>query len=216
MALKLYTFFRNSAGYRVRIALHLKGLAFDYVSVNIRDGQQHDPAFRAVNPLGLIPALEHDGQVITQSLAIIEYLEELAPSPALLPADPVARARSRAFAAAIAAESHALNNMRVHKFLEDGFALTPAQRNTWYRHWAHEGLKALEAELARDAPHAFAYADHPTLADIFLVPQIYNYRNVKLEMDAYPRINRIVAACEALEAFRKAAPEAQPDYIEGQ
>ncbi len=215
MTLKLYTFFRNSAGYRVRIALNLKSLAYDYVSVNIRDGRQHDESFRAINPLGLIPALEHDGQIITQSAAIIEYLDELQPSPSLLPSDPVARARSRAFAAAIAAESHALNNMRVHAFLDKAMALTPAERNTWYQHWAHEGLKALEAELAREGEHAFAYADHPTLADIFLVPQIYNYRNVNLDMSAYPRVNRVVAACETLPAFQKAAPEAQPDYIAG-
>tara|TARA_R110000868_G_scaffold13223_3_gene62082 strand:- start:5749 stop:6396 length:648 start_codon:yes stop_codon:yes gene_type:complete len=215
MSLKLYTFFRNSAGYRVRIALHLKALAFDYVSVNIRDGKQHDASFRAINPLGLIPALAHNGKIITQSSAIIEYLDEIHPSPSLMPADPIARARSRAFAAAIAAESHALNNMRVHAFLDKDMSLTPAQRNTWYQHWAHEGLKALEAELTREGEHAFAYADHPTIADIFLVPQVSNYRNVKLDMSAYPHINRVVAACEALPAFQKAAPEAQPDFVAG-
>lgn len=215
MSLKLYTFFRNSAGYRVRIALHLKALAFDYVSVNTREGRQHDASFRAINPLGLIPALEHEGKIITQSSAIIEYLEDLHPTPSLMPSDPIARARSRAFAAAIAAESHALNNMRVHVFLEKKMNHTPAERNTWYQHWAHEGLKALEAELTREGTHAFAYADHPTIADIFLVPQVFNYRNVNLDMSAYPQVNRVVAACEALPAFQKAAPEAQPDYIAG-
>ena len=213
MSLKLYTFFRNSAGYRVRIALHLKQLAFDYVSINIRKNEQHAPAFRAVNPLGLIPALDHDGAIITQSTAIIEYLEDIHPTPSLMPADPIARARSRAFAAAIAAESHALNNMRVHAFLEKDMRLATAERNTWYQHWAHEGLKALEAELTREGEHEFTYADHPTIADIFLVPQVFNYDSMKLDMSAYPRINRTVAACKALPAFQKAAPEAQPDYI---
>jgi maleylacetoacetate isomerase len=211
--MKLYTFFRNSAGYRVRIALHLKELAFDYISINIREGCQHNAAFRAINPLGLIPALEHGGRIITQSSAIIEFLEELTPSPSLLPADPVARARSRAFAASIAAESHALNNMRVHTFMETEFGLAPAQRHQWYQHWAHTGLKALEAELAREDNHTFAFTDYPTIGDIFLVPQVFNYRSFNLDMSTYPRINRIVAACEALPAFQKAAPEAQPDYV---
>jgi len=214
--LKLYNFFRNSAGHRVRIALHLKGLDFEYVSIDIRAGRQHEAAYQAVNPLMLIPALEHDGHVITQSSAIIEYLEELHPDPSLLPADPLARARSRAFAATIAAELHAMNNLRVHKFLDGELGLDAAQRNTWFQHWNKVGFAALEAQLAAAPKTRFAFADHPTVADIFLVPQVYNLRRVKFDLAPYPRIVEIAAACEALSAFQKAAPEAQPDYVEGQ
>lgn len=216
MALKLYNFFRNSAGHRVRIALHLKELEFDYVSVDIRAGKQHEPAYRTVNPLMLIPALEHDGHVVTQSLAIVEYLEELKPSPRLLPEDRLARAQSRAVAVSLAAEVHAMNNLRVHKFLEGELALDAGARNAWFQHWNKVGLAALEAQLAAAPKMAFAFADYPTIADIFLVPQVYNLRRVKFDLAPFPRIMEIVTACEALPAFQKAAPEAQPDYVEGQ
>jgi maleylacetoacetate isomerase len=216
MGLKLYNFFRNSAGHRVRIALHLKGLEFDYVSIDIRAGRQHDENYRALNPLGLIPALEHDGHVVTQSLAIIEYLEELSPAPSLLPKDPLARAQSRAFAASMAGEVHAMNNLRVHKFLEGELALDGAARNKWFQHWNKVGLAALEAQLAVAPRTRFAFADYPTVADIFLTPQVYNLRRSKFDLAPYPRIMEIVAACEALPAFQKAAPGAQPDYVEGQ
>jgi maleylacetoacetate isomerase len=214
--LKLYNFFRNSAGHRVRIALHLKGLDFEYVSIDIRAGRQHDESYRALNPLGLIPALEHDGHVVTQSPAIVEYLEELHPAPSLLPKDRLARAQSRAFAAAIASEVHAMNNLRVHKFLEGELALAAQARNAWFQHWNKVGLAALEAQLAAAPKNKFAFADYPTVADIFLVPQIYNLRRVKFDLAPYPRLTEIATACEALPAFQKAAPEAQPDYVEGQ
>lgn len=216
MALKLYNFFRNSAGYRVRTALHLKGLDFEYVSIDIRAGRQHDESFKAVNPLELIPALDHDGRIVTQSSAIIEYLEELHPSPSVLPKDPVLRAQSRAFAAAVAGEVHAMNNMRVHAFFNDEMHLDAAQKDLWFQKWNRVGFTALEAELARGPKTKFAFADYPTIADIFLVPQHYNLRRVKFDLAPYKRINEIVAACEALPAFQKAAPEAQPDYVEGQ
>lgn len=214
--MKLYTFFRNSAGYRVRIALHLKDIAFDYVSVDIRVGRQHDETFRAINPQGLIPALEHDGKIITQSQAIIEYLEELKPTPSLLPEDRFLRAKSRAFASAIAAEIHSLNNTRVHGFLGDELGVDAAGRGKWYAHWGHLGLAALETELMRAGPHTFAFADYPTIADIFLIPQVSNFARFGFDFSPYPNILRVVDACNALPAFQKAMPEMQPDYVEGE
>ena len=215
--MKLYTFFRNSAGHRVRIALHLKEIPFDYVSIDIRKGAQHEESFRKINPLSLIPALEDKGKVITQSTAIIEYLEELYPAPSIFPEDPIARARSRAFAASIASEIHALNNMRVHKYMHDELGLSDAQRDSWYKHWAHVGLTALERQVREYDTHTkFGFADTPTIGDIFLVPQVLNFRRTKLDMSAYPRLMEIVEACESHPAFIKAAPEAQPDYVEGE
>lgn len=215
--MKLYTFFRNSAGHRVRIALHLKEIPFDYVSIDIRKGAQHEESFRKINPLSLIPALEDKGKVITQSTAIIEYLEELYPTPSIFPEDPIARARSRAFAASIASEIHALNNMRVHKYMHDELGLSDAQRDSWYKHWAHVGLAALERQVGDGDTHTkFGFADTPTMGDIFLVPQVLNFRRAKLDMSAYPRLMEIVEACERHPAFIKAAPEAQPDYVEGE
>jgi maleylacetoacetate isomerase len=217
MALKLYNFFRNSAGHRVRIALHLKEIPFDYVSIDIRKGAQLEESYRKINPLSLIPALEDEGKVITQSTAIIEYLEDLYPEPSIFPEDPVARARSRAFAASIAAEIHALNNMRVHKYMHDELGLSDAQRDSWYRHWAHVGLTALERQVREyDSGSKFGFADTPTMGDIFLVPQVLNFRRTNLDISAYPRLMEIVDACEALPGFKKAAPETQPDYVEGQ
>lgn len=216
MGLKLYNFFRNSAGHRVRIALHLKGLDFEYMSVDLRAGRQRDESYRKLNPLGLVPALEHDGRVITQSAAIIEYLNELRPEPLLLPKDPIARARSRAFAYTIAGEIHPLNNIRIHKFMSEGLELTQAQRDRWFFQWNKRGFEALEATLAAVPRTDFAFANHPTIADIFLFPQYYNLRRAKFDLAPYPRLGEVVARCEALPAFQKAAPEAQPDYVEGQ
>ena len=215
--MKLYTFFRNSAGHRVRIALHLKEIPFDYVSIDIRKGAQHEESYRKINPLSLIPALEDKGKIITQSTAIIEYLEELYPRPSIFPEDPIARARSRAFAASIASEIHALNNMRVHKYMHDELGLSDAQRDSWYKHWAHVGLTALERQVRDGDSHTkFGFADTPTIGDIFLVPQVLNFRRTNLDMSAYPRLMEIVEACERHPAFIKAAPEAQPDYVEGE
>ena len=215
--MKLYTFFRNSAGHRVRIALHLKEIPFDYVSIDTRRGKQHEESYRKVNPLSLIPALEDKGKVITQSTAIIEYLEDLYPTPSIFPEDPIARARSRAFAATIASEIHSLNNMRIHKFMEKNFGLSDAQRNEWYQHWCHVGLEALEREVtAHDTDTKFGFADYPTMGDIFLVPQMLNLRRVNFDLKPYPRLVEIAEACERHPAFIKAAPEAQPDYVEGE
>ena len=215
--MKLYTFFRNSAGHRVRITLHLKEIPFDYVSIDIRKGAQHEESYRQINPLALIPALEDKGKVITQSTAIIEYLEELYPKPSIFPEDPIARARSRAFAATIASEIHSLNNVRVHRFMSKNLELTPEQRNEWYQHWAHVGLEALEREVTTyDSGAKFGFADTPTMGDIFLVPQMLNLRRSNFDLTPYPRLVEIAAACDRHPAFIKAAPEAQPDYVEGE
>lgn len=217
MTLRLHNFFRNSAGHRVRIALALKGLDYDYISVDIgpQGGAQKSQAYLKLNPQGLIPTLEHDGRIITQSLAIIEYLEEIFPAPPLMPDDPVTRAQVRAFATAIAAEMHALNNSGVHRYLASEMKLDETKRQQWYGHWAVKGFTALEELLAANPQTSFCFGDRPTIADIFLVPQHLNYRRFNIDLAAFPRINRIVTHCESLPAFKAAAPEAQPDYVEG-
>lgn len=216
MMLRLHNFFRNSAGHRVRIALALKGLDYEYVSVNIGPAsEQKSDAYLKLNPQGLVPTLEHDGRILTQSLAIIEYLEEMFPEPSIMPADPLTRAQARAFAAAIAAEMHALNNSGVHRYLAGEMGLDDEKRQHWYAHWAKVGFTALEQTLAARPETPFCFGETPTIADIFLVPQHLNYVCFKIDLAAYPRINRIVAHCGTLPAFKAAAPEAQPDYAKG-
>lgn len=212
--LRLYTYFRSSAAYRVRIALNLKGLAYEAVPVHLlRDGgQQNQPAYRALSPLGTVPALESAGEVITQSLAIIEYLDETHPLPPLLPASAAERARVRALAQTIACDIHPVNNLRVLQYLDKHFAATQEQKDAWYRYWVNAGLLAVEQLLnAHPATGAFCHGDAPTLADCCLVPQVFNARRFDCPLDAMPTIRRIVAACEALPAFRNAAPAMQPD-----
>lgn len=210
--MKLYTYFRSSAAYRVRIALALKGLAFDAAPLHLVRHEQRAPGYLAVNPAGLVPALEVDGQVVAQSLAIIEYLEETHPSPALLPADALGRARVRAIAQAIACDIHPLNNLRVLAYLGQELGASEAQKAAWYRHWVHTGLAAVEAMLAGDVRTGrFCHGDEPGLADCCLVPQLFNARRFDCPTGHLPTIERIVAACEALEPFRRAAPAAQPD-----
>ncbi|MBS0510185.1 MAG: maleylacetoacetate isomerase [Proteobacteria bacterium] len=212
--MKLYTYFRSSAAYRVRIALHLKGLEYDAVPVHLArsGGEQHQPDYRALNPAGLVPAMEDDGQVLTQSLAIIEYLDETHPQPPLLPGSPADRARIRAIAQAIACDIHPINNLRVLQYLQRELGANEAQKNAWYRHWIEVGLAAVEAMLAGDArTGAFCHGDTPTLADCCLVPQVFNARRFDCSLEPYPTITRIAARCESLEAFRKAAPANQPD-----
>jgi maleylpyruvate isomerase len=212
--LKLYHFFRNSAGFRVRIALNLKGLAYESVPVNIMPGRdaQNDPAYRKINPQGLIPALVDGDAVITQSGAIIEYLEETWPSPSLLPKDLIKRAQVRAFAQAIACDIHPLNNTRVHVFFERDLELPGEKRLRWYRHWVARGFESLE-QVAGGNSGRFSFGDAPTMADIFLVPQWDNARRSKCDLAPYPRLAAIVAACEQLEAFAAASPERQRDYV---
>ena len=212
--MKLHTYFRSSAAYRVRIALNLKGLEWEAVPVHLlKDGGQHrTPDFLALNPAGLIPALDVDGHVLTQSLAIIEYLDEMQDAPPLLPADVWGRARVRALAQAIACDIHPINNLRVLKYLKREFGISDAQKDAWYRHWVEEGLAAVEAMLAVGPPAGpFCHGEVPGMADCCLVPQVFNARRFDCRMDHLPNVTRIVAACEALDAFRAAAPENQSD-----
>lgn len=209
----LYDYWRSSAAYRVRIALNLKGLAYHSVPVNLRTGEEGLPGYRAVNPQGLVPTLVDDeGSPLTQSLAIIEYLEETRPLPALLPADPPARARVRALALVVACETHPLNNLRVLNHLGSVLGADKAARDAWYRHWVAEGLAALEALLAsHPATGRYCHGDAPGLADICLIPQVYNARRFECDLQPYPTVTRISEACAALPAFDRARPELQPD-----
>lgn len=210
--MKLYTYFRSSAAYRVRIALNLKGLPWEPVAVCLARGEQNAPDYRAVHPAALVPALDIGDAVLTQSLAIIEYLEETYPQPALLPADPLGRARVRAIAQSIACEIHPINNLRVLHYLSDEMGLDEAHKRTWYQHWVDTGLATVERQLAGyPSTGRFCHGDTPGLADTCLVPQIYNARRFHCRLDHLPTVLRIVEACEALPAFQAAAPGAQAD-----
>lgn len=212
--MRLYDYFRSSAGYRVRIALALKGLSAERIAVHLRrgGGEQRGAAYRAVNPAGLVPALAVEGQVLGQSLAIIEYLEETHPRPPLLPADPLLRAQVRAAALAIACDIHPLPNLRVARYLEERLGLEAEARRAWDHHWIGQGLAALEAQLApRPAGGPYAFGDSPGLADCCLVPQLFNARRAGLALDAYPTLLAVEAACAALPAFQAAHPARQSD-----
>jgi maleylpyruvate isomerase len=206
----LHSYYRSSAAYRVRIALNLKGLKSDYVGHHLRLGAQRAPAFLRLNPQGLVPALETDsGEILTQSLAIIEWLEETHPYPALLPSDPILRARVRAFAYAIACEIHPLQNLRVLVRLQEQEGLSEARAVAWARDITSEGLDACE-ELAQGTT-PFCFTDAPSLADLCLVPQLLNARRYGADARRWPRLTSIEAACLTLPAFAAAAPERQPD-----
>ena len=211
--MKLYDYFRSSAAYRVRIALELKGLAPERAFVHLRRNAQREDGYLALNPQGLVPALvADDGAVLTQSLAIVEYLEETHPAPPLLPAGASARARVRALALAVACDIHPLDNLRVLRYLVQTMGATEAQKDAWYTYWIDVGLEALERQLARDAATGrFCHGDTPTLADVCLVPQLANARRVDMDLAPYPTLTRIEAACLALPAFAAAAPARQPD-----
>lgn len=213
--LTLYGYWRSSAAYRVRIALNLKGLAYRQVPVHlVRDGgEQNGEAYQALNPQGLVPLLvdeENGGAPIAQSLAIIEYLEEIFPVPAILPADPVERAQVRALALHLACDVHPLNNLRVLQYLSRELGVDDAAKNAWYRHWVAAGLAAVEQGLAAYGD-TFSLGTRPGYLEACLIPQVYNARRFDCDLDAYPRILALTARCEALEAFRHAAPDAQPD-----
>jgi maleylacetoacetate isomerase len=211
--MKLYDYFRSSAAYRVRIALNVKGLAPERAFVHLRRGAQRDDDYLALNPQGLVPSLVTDGgDVLTQSLAIIEWLDETHPKPPLLPSDPAGRARVRSLALAIACDIHPLNNLRVLNYLTGTLGASEAQKNGWYRYWCDVGLEALETRLASQAATgSFCHGDAPTLADVCLVPQLANARRVDLDLGPYPTLLRIEATCNALPAFAAAAPSRQPD-----
>ncbi|NGP53965.1 maleylacetoacetate isomerase [Thioalkalivibrio sp. XN8] len=211
---RLYGYWRSTAAWRVRLALGLKGLAWQYCPVHLlRDGgEQRQPEFLRLNPQGLVPALAIDGRVLTQSLAIIEYLEETRPQPALLPRDPAGRARVRSLAQLVASDLHPLNNLRVLQYLGGPLQLGEEQRNAWYRHWVATGLAALEARLAGEPDTGrFCHGNAPGLADCCLVPQLYNARRYDCRLDDFPTLLRIESACLALDAFAASSPERQPD-----
>lgn len=213
--MKLYGYFRSSASYRVRIALNLKGLPHETVPVHLvrGGGEQFDPGYLQLNPQAQVPALVDDEVVITQSMAVVEYLEEIYPTPPLLPSDAGARARVRALCQVVACDIHPLNNLRVLHYLSGNLGLDETAKMRWYRHWVREGLAALEALLNRHPmTGTFCHGERPTMADLFLVPQIYNARRFNCPVQDYPTIVRIDANCRALPAFQAAAPEAQPDF----
>jgi maleylpyruvate isomerase len=210
--MKLYSYFRSSAAYRARIALHLKGLPFDYAPVHLRKGEQNAEAYRALNRQELVPTLIDGDTAVTQSLAIIEYLDERHPEPPLLPSAPAGRARVRAIALAICCDIHPLNNLRVLRYLVHTLKIGEEAKDAWYRHWIDTGLAALEAQLAADAATGtFCHGDVPTMADVCLVPQLANARRANIPLDGYPTLLRIDATCRALDAFARAAPDRQPD-----
>ena len=212
--MKLYTFFRSSASFRVRIALNFKGIAYDPVAVNLPKGEQGEPGFRAVNPQGLVPALEVNGKILSQSLAIIEYLDETHPGPRLLPADPLERAYVRAFSQLIACEIHPLNNLRTLKYVKRTYKLDDEGVNSWYRHWIAEGFALMEAFLLSEGKHGrHVLRDQVTMADCCLVPQVFNAQRYDCDLAAYPTVMRIFGECMKLDAFIAAQPAKQPDAV---
>lgn len=214
MAMQLYNYFRSSASYRVRIALALKGLAYDYMPVNLPAGEQLEESYAAVSASRLVPLLKDGDAALTQSLAIIEYLDETHPQPPLLPADALGRARVRALALDVACEIHPLNNLRVLRYLVRDLKVGEDDKNRWYRHWVESGLAALERQLAgHPSTGAFCHGDAPTLADCVLVPQIHNARRFECRLDHVPTVMRIFERCMALDAFAKTQPSACPDAV---
>jgi maleylacetoacetate isomerase len=207
----LYSYFRSSAAYRVRIAFSLKGLSYDTVAIHLQKegGLNRKPAYRAINPQMRVPALKLDsGELIVQSLAIIEYLDEVHPQPPLLPRDSIARAQVRALAQIVACDIHPLNNVGPLRYLKNELGQDQPKIDAWYCHWVQEGFDALEAMIS---PGPYAYGAAVTLADICLVPQVANARRLKVPLDPYPNIVAVDAACAKLTAFEKARPENQPD-----
>ena len=210
--MKLYNYFRSSASFRVRIALALKQLPYEYVSVHLAKGEQRQAAFAEMSADGLVPLLElDDGRRLSQSMAIIEYLDEQHPGAALLPADALGRARVRALAQSIACEIHPLNNLRVLQYLVKELHVEEGAKNTWYRHWVRSGLEAFERQLTQPETGAFCHGDTPSLADCCLVPQIFNAQRFDTPLDGLPLTMGIFERCMALPAFQSAQPSACPD-----
>jgi maleylacetoacetate isomerase len=213
--MKLYGYFRSSAAFRVRIALNLKKLDYENAFVHLRRGDQTQPEFLGLNPQGLVPALEIDGYRLTQSLPIIEYLDEMHPEPPLLPRDAAGRARVRALASIVACDIHPLNNLRVLRYLHRPLGADQGAVESWYNHWIESGFRALEGLLAGDGrTAAFCHGDRPGLADIALVPQVVNAERYRLDLTPYPTIARIFETSMKLDAFAAAHPERQPDCEE--
>ena len=210
--MKLYGYSRSSAAFRVRIALNLKKLDYDSAFIHLRRGDQSQPGYLGVNPQGLVPALDIDGERLIQSLPIIEYLDETHPEPPLLPRDPAGRARVRGLAAIVACDIHPLNNLRVLRYLHRQLGHDEGDVETWYNHWIADGFAAFEGLLARHRVGPFCHGDRPSLADIALVPQVVNAERYRLDMAPYPTIARIFDKCMTLDAFAAAHPQLQPDY----
>jgi len=209
---KLYTYFRSSAAFRVRIALNLKGIAWDSAAISLPKGAHRQDEYGAVNPQRLIPALIDDGHLLTQSIAIMEYLEEKQPQPPILPSDLLGRARVRSLALLIACEIHPLNNLRVLQHIKRNLGQTEEGINTWYRHWVAEGLAKFESDLTQTAGTGkFCHGDLPSMADCCLVPQIFNAKRYECDLAAYPETMRVFEACMQLEAFDRAQPAKQAD-----
>ena len=206
--MRLYTYFRSSAAYRVRIALNLKGVAYEAVPVNLLKGEQRQEGYRAVNPQQRVPSLDTGGATLIQSPAILEYLDEAYPEPPLLPAGAANRARVRAVASLIACDIHPLNNSGVLAYLKIRLGHDQAAADEWYAHWVREGFDAVEALIE---PGPYAFGSRVTLADVYLVPQVFNARRFNVPLDAYPKIAAVDEACAALTAFQDAAPANQPD-----
>jgi maleylacetoacetate isomerase/maleylpyruvate isomerase len=210
--LELYNYHRSSASYRVRIALALKGLDYDYKPVHLARNEQFTESYAAVSAARLVPLLRDGDAVITQSVAIIEYLDETHPEPPLLPRDPVGRARVRALAMDIACEIHPLNNLRVLRYLVRDLKLDEDEKNRWYRHWVETGLETVERQLVAQ-PATYCHGETPTLADCLLVPQIVNARRFECRLDHVPQIQRVYEACMKLDAFERTQAEHCPDSM---
>ena len=210
--MQLYNYFRSSASYRVRIALALKGLEYDYMPVHLLKNEQLGPAFAQISPAGLVPVLQDGDKLLTQSIAIIEYLDETHPEPSLLPGDAFQRARIRALGQDIACEIHPINNLRVLRYLVRDLKVSEDDKNRWYRHWVETGLEAVERQLVGSAdPGRFCFGDTPTLADCVLVPQIHNAQRMECRLDHVPTVMRVFGECMQLDAFSKTQPSACPD-----
>jgi maleylacetoacetate isomerase len=210
--MKLYNYFRSSASFRVRIALGLKGLPYEYISVHIAKGEHKKPEYASMAADTLVPLLDMGAEKLSQSMAIIEYLNETHPTPALLPADALGRAKVRALAQSIACEIHPLNNLRVLKYLVKELKLDEDTKNAWYRHWVRDGLVSFEKQLAQLPASKFCYGDTPTLADCCLVPQIFNGKRFDCDFSGLPRTMAAFDACMQLPAFDKAQPKNCPDF----
>ncbi|MBL1378433.1 maleylacetoacetate isomerase [Zobellella iuensis] len=211
--MQLYSFFNSSTSYRVRIALALKGLDYDYKGINIRVGEQRADDYRALNPSQGVPLLvEDDGTALSQSMAIIDYLDGTHPEPRLLPAEPRARARVLELANAIACDMHPVNNLRILGYLKNRLEVSEEQKNDWYRHWIAEGFGAVEALLERYGHGPYCFGEAPTLADCCLVPQVANAERMGCDLSAYPRVMAVYQHCQRQPAFQQAAPSRQPDF----
>jgi maleylacetoacetate isomerase len=211
--MKLYSFFNSSTSFRVRIALALKGLPYDYAGVNLRGGEQGQDAYRELSPAGIVPVLADGDVTLTQSLAIIDYLDHRHPAPRLVPEDPVLRARALEIAQAIACEIHPINNIRVLKYLTGKLGVSEADKSAWYKHWVDEGLGAVERLLAKLPAGACCVGDTPTLADCCLVPQVANAMRMGCDLSGFTRVQAVYEHCMKQPAFVQAAPENQPDYV---